>query len=111
MRRSVPLLVTIDGVQRCADVPLQAFLTQKGMLILRVGDNTLWFTERGTFDGCEAHMKNPDPDSETTQAYVAVLNAMGDVDTAPDEPYFAPGTDGHRAETGSWPARPTTGGN
>lgn len=103
VRRAVPLMVTVDGVQRCVEVPVQAFLTPKGGTVLRIGDNTLWWLPNGSFDGVEACMTGVA--EETAAAYVAALEAMGDHDSAPDDAYFREGSDGNRAETRGWPKR------
>lgn len=101
VRRSVPLLVTVDDVQRCIEVPLQAILMPNGLTVLRLGDNTLWWDAQGRFDGVEA--KAYDPCDRPTLDYATALEAMVDHDTAPDEPYFGPHSDGQRAEMRGWP--------
>ena len=86
-------------------VPIQLFQKRDGGIILRIGENTLWFNPDGSYDGPEARLRGESAAVE----YAAVLEAHTEnKNQAPDEPYFQEGSNGWVDETKSWPAPKVT---
>jgi hypothetical protein len=88
-------------------VPMQVFRSVSGLTIVRVGRNTLWFDERGNFDGTEHKMAGVPVDGPVAEQLIALLaESKTNQGQAPAEAYFAEGSEGWKKETAAWPGGP-----
>lgn len=88
----------IDG--KLLTLPVQIWHKGKGSWVLRIGENTLHFNDRGVFDGPEYHV-GKDPESPIVNELIGLLQESSKVmGQLPDEPYYEEGSEGHAAEVG-----------
>ena len=97
MHRGVAL-VHDDGVT-IEMAPMQIWRQKNGTTVLRLGRNTFYFNDDGTYDGSEHAMNAGSPQLEEALKISAENRGL-----APDTPYFPPGSPGHAEETRAWPS-------
>ncbi len=102
------VLMHNDGTFELA--PLQVFESASGSTVIRIGNNALFFTPDGEFDGFECHVPKDMSLSDSygqrlTEAFIVQGANKG---KAPAEPYFEPGSNGWKKEVAAWdePADP-----
>lgn len=105
------VVVHEDGTFELA--PMQVWRNNKGSTVIRLGRNTFFFNEDGTYDGSE-HKAGPFPaESPEAKAITEALEVAGkSKGLAPEDPYYQPGTPGWQRETQAWAnakADPMTG--
>lgn len=86
--------------------PLQVFRsTGNGWTVIRIGRNTLYFTETGAFDGteCSTTMKQGPEADLLAEAFAVQKHHHG---LPPEEPYFPEGSGYHTDETRAWSQPP-----
>lgn len=99
------VLMHEDGTFEMA--PLQVFRASNGKTVIRIGNNTLWFSENGTFDGSECKMPGQGLPIEKAAALQAAFEVQGsNAGQAPAEAYFEEGSAGFQREAAGWP-KPT----
>ena len=92
-------IVRNDG--RVEVVPLQVFRLNGGGTGIRVGHSIFFFGEDGRYDGSE-HKADKLADGELEKMSTLLEASVAGVSSPPDEPYFKPGSSGHRAEVKGW---------
>lgn len=85
--------------------PVQVFISGSGrQTVIRIGHNTLYFNQDGTFDGSEARVTGIHKRSPEAELIREAFELQGkNKGLPPDEPYFVPGTPGYDNETRPWP--------
>jgi hypothetical protein len=101
------VLMHEDGTFEMA--PFQVFRSSDSKTIIRIGNNTLWFNEDGTFSGSECRIPGgglPIEEAATLQAAFEIQGS--NKGRAPAEPYFEEETVGWKKELAGWPKTPVT---
>jgi hypothetical protein len=76
--------------------------SSSGGTVIRIGRNTLFFNEKGEFDGTESAVLATQAEAD---AFVEAFAVQGkNKGLAPETAYFPPGTAGYADETRAWPA-------
>jgi len=93
-----------DDGKTFESVPFQVFRLKSGATCIRIGRNTLYFNEDGSFDGTEAMVGELVKDPAQHEAVLKALERQGQAKGhAPEWAYHQPGTAGYDAETAAWP--------
>lgn len=84
--------------------PFQVWRGASGQTVIRIGNNTFFFSSEGRFDGTEHKCGHIEAESIEADAIRAALEqGARNRGLAPEEAYYPPGTPGFVEETRAWP--------
>jgi hypothetical protein len=85
------------------EMPAFQVMRIRGVTVIRIGRNTLWFTEDGKFDGTECSTDGLGIHPEISALQAAFEQSARNDGQRPATAYFQPDSNGYDVEVAWWP--------